>query len=271
MIGRKAAVGMALLCALVFCAFSASSASAVTKGTTAFTCAPDPEKVGAGFKDAHCKEPVASGRSFKHDPIAEEKSTDTHVTNEKTNAGTTASTILSLKAREQPLVGETEITCTKVNGHGFLTNDKDPVTGEHTIHGTKGTLHYTGCKFVKPNFCKVKNETILAEGLTATSAKEEDNLLVKPEVGKTFTTIEAEGFGCPAKLPVEGEVTVQENGATIEYGETKITESKKLTVNEKPAGIEGKVTVRSAETTTKVTDAYKETGTPISSTTVETP
>ena len=269
MIGRKAAVGMALLCALVFSAVMASSASAIT-GTTAFTCAPDPEKVGAGFKDAHCREPVASGRAFKHDAIAENTTTKTHVTNEKTNETTTGATVLTLVAKEQPFVGETEIQCKQVLGHGDITNDKDPATGEHTIHGTKGTLHYRECDFTKPGFCKVVNRTILVEGLTATSAKEEHNLLFKPEAGTTFTTIFAEGFGCPKELKVEGEVTVKENGATLEYTESEITASGKLKVGGKPAAIGGKATVRQAATTTATNELYKETGTPLTATTVTT-
>jgi hypothetical protein len=268
MIGRKASVGMALLWALVFCAFSASSAWAI-KGTTAFTCVANVEKV-AGFEDEHCTKTQASPAKFKHVAIAENTTTKTHITNERTNATTTGPTVWSLTAKEQPLVGEAEIQCKKVLGHGELTNDKNETTKEHTIHVTKITYHYAECSFIKPNFCKVKGGTILVEGITATSAGEEDALLFKPEVGTTFTIIEAEGFGCPTKLPVEGSVRAKENGATIEFTEAEITAEKTLTINGKPAATSGKTTVRSADTTTKLTDAYKETGTPISSTTVET-
>jgi hypothetical protein len=268
MIGRKAAIGMALLCALVFCAFSASSASAIA-GTTSFTCVK--VEVGAQFKDAHCKE-SGTGAGFAHKEIAENTTTKTHITNEKTNATTTEHTVLALKAEKQPLVGETEITCTKVLGHGDLTNTKNAVTKEHTITGSKITLHYRECKFVKPGFCKVKGGTILAEKIRATTAGQGDSIKFEPEEGTTFVTIEAEGFGCPAKLPVEGTVTAKTNGATIEFDHTEITGAKSLTVNKQPAGLSGKATVRSAETTKEkpATDVYEETGTPISTTTVTT-
>jgi hypothetical protein len=266
--GHRAVAGLALLCALLFSAVMASSASAV-KGTTAFTCLSNVEKV-AGFEDEHCTKTQASPAKFKHVAIAENTTVKTHVTNERTNATTTGPTTLTLTAEKQPLVGETEIQCKKLQGHGDLTNDKNEATKEHTIHGTSGTLLYSECSFTKPSFCKVKGGQILAEKVTATSAAQGDALLFKPEEGTTFVTIEAEGFGCPSKLPVEGEVLAKENGATIEFTEAEITGTKKLTVNGQPAGLGGKATVRSAETTTKVGEAYKETGTPISSTTVET-
>jgi hypothetical protein len=51
MYGRRAVVGLSLLCALVFCAFAAPSAQAL-KGTTITTC----KQVGSGatFQDEHC-------------------------------------------------------------------------------------------------------------------------------------------------------------------------------------------------------------------------
>jgi len=44
MTGRRALVGLSLICALAFTAFSAASASAAptTEGTTAYTCVADP-------------------------------------------------------------------------------------------------------------------------------------------------------------------------------------------------------------------------------------
>jgi hypothetical protein len=82
MTGRTRAIaGACLLCALLVSAFAAQSASAVTKGTTAFTC----KETGTGdFKDAHCKEGVSPGTgSFKHVEVAKDTTTHITVTDEK--------------------------------------------------------------------------------------------------------------------------------------------------------------------------------------------
>ena len=265
MIGRKAAVGLALLCALVFCAFAASSASAV-KGTTAFTCAP--VVGGAGFSDAHCKTAVTKNATFKHDAIAENTTTKTHITNEKTNATTTEHTSLFLHST---IFGvNTELRCTKVLGHSELTNDKNETTKEHTIHATKVTLHYTECDVLAPASCKVVNRTALTNPLTATSEGQGERLKFKAEGATPFAIVKVEGpFPC-GNIEVTGSVTAVENGATLEFTRADTTAQNTLRANGFNAGLEGKATVRSAETTTKEGDAYKETGTPISSTTVET-
>src|SRR5689334_16146452 len=58
---RRSAVGLSLICALVFCALSAQSASAAEgKNTTAFECV----KGGGAkdFSDAHCDNNVGAGK-----------------------------------------------------------------------------------------------------------------------------------------------------------------------------------------------------------------
>jgi hypothetical protein len=82
MTGRRAAIGLSLLSALVFCAFAAPNAMAL-KGTTAFTCEPATE--GAGFSDEHCQTAVGSGAKFKHKEIA--VGTVTQVTAGNTETG----------------------------------------------------------------------------------------------------------------------------------------------------------------------------------------
>jgi hypothetical protein len=59
MTGRRAIIGLSLICALAFAAFGAANASAL--GTTQFTCKPG---TGAGFSEAHCTSAVPSGASF---------------------------------------------------------------------------------------------------------------------------------------------------------------------------------------------------------------
>jgi hypothetical protein len=269
MIGRKSAVGMALLCALVFSAFAASSASAVN-GRTAFTCVKT--EGGAGFKDAHCKEAVASGATFKHAEIAENKTTDTHITNEKTNATTSAAEPGVLKATF--LGVENEVSCAKVFGHSKITNKKN-ASGEHYIHGEKTTLHYTECEVKKPAGCVIPNKTLLVEGVTGSTEGQNGaaSIVFKPEVGNVFITITYEkctNIFLNGKHPVEGSVTAKLNGATIEFDHNEITASKTLTFGGSAAGLQGKVTISQAEKTAELGKAVGATGNPISSTQVNT-
>jgi hypothetical protein len=271
MLRRKATVGVALLCALVFCAVSASSASAVA-GTTAFTCVK--EKTLNGFKDAHCKEKVEVGATgeFGHKEIAENTTTKTHITNEKTDATTTGSTVNLLHA--EPFGIKTTVECSKLLGHIDVTNVKDKVTGEHSVTGAKGTLHYTGCKVKEPAGCVIPKETILVEGLTATTSKQAENTIqFKPEVGENFVTFSFEkcnNFLFNGAHSVTGSVRGKINGATVEFSSATTTKEGTLKFFGEPAGLEGKATLSQAEKTTALNDPAATTGNPISATTFNT-
>jgi hypothetical protein len=274
MIGRRCTAGLSLFSALlVLCVLAASSAHAVVRSTTAFTC-----KGGAaasGFKDAHCTEStgVQAEVKFVHEPIPAGKETFVHITNEKTFNKTTERTPAILKTNVLGI--ETEITCAKITGHGKVTNKLEPASEVHWVHGTEITLHYTSCIVLKPvkSNCKVKGEEILIEPhVTATTKEEGDNINFKPEIGKIFGTVTIEGCeGLFAILNGEHEIAGsfkgQPNGATINFNHKTITAEKTLTVSGQTAGLEGSVTVSQAEETQESAG----TGNPISVTTIETP
>jgi len=260
MIGRRAVVGLTLLCALLFSAFAASSAQA-SNGTTAFTC----EKVtkGAQFSDAHCTK-EGTGEGFIHKEIKQDETTTIHGTNEKTSADTKTATsaILTSSIGGEPA----EITCEKVFAHGGLVNRLDPITKEHYIEGEAGiTILYTGCKFLKPSTCKLKEEKIEVTGARATTKGQGDSIRFEPPEGsKVFVTLLAEKCFGIAKLPIEGTVNGKVNGATLEFTAAETTAEKTLTFNKQPAGLEGKITLSQAEKT----EESAKTGNPISATTV---
>jgi len=269
MIGRKTVVGMALLSALVFCAFAAQSASAVTAGRTAFTCVKT--EGGAGFKDAHCKEAVGSGASFKHAEIAAGTVTNTHITNDKTSTNTLEHTPGVLHA--EFLGVQNEVICTKVFGHNKLVNVLEGK--EHYILGSETTLHYTECKVAKPAGCVIPKETLLVKGVSATTKGQAGgtNIQFKPEVGNEFVTITYEKCTNPflnGAHVVEGSVKGQMNGATIEFNRETTTKEGTLKFAGSAAGIEGKVTVSQAEKTAELEKTPGATGNPISSTQVNT-
>ena len=81
MIGRRAVVGLALLCALAFSAIAASSALAVEE-TTAYTCVETP----GDFSDAHCKSGPPG--KFSHVEITPETTTEIEFSNKELGAST---------------------------------------------------------------------------------------------------------------------------------------------------------------------------------------
>jgi hypothetical protein len=265
MIGRRAAVGLALVCALAFSAFAASSAMAIT-GTTAFTCVKE-TVVGAGFSDAHCKTEVLSKATFVHKEIKQDEETIFHGTNEKTNPGTTGSEPAILRAK--PLGVETEISCEKVTSHGQITNRLNTTTKEHWIEGKKVTIHYTGCKVLKPAGCKIPNETIIVENTKATTVGQEMNIKFEPEVGTTF--VEFEFTNCTNGLfngnhKVEGSIRGQTEGATLTFTHATGTAENTLKFFGAAAGLTGKITLSQAAGTAET----EPTGNPITTTTVVT-
>ena len=218
MIGRKAAVGLSLLCALLLCAFAAQTASAAKAiNTTAFTCI---AKEKGDFEDEHCDKKVTLGTGkFGHVPITAKngETTKVTVTNEKTANKTTEPSSQLLKGS---LAGATvEITCKKAHGTGELHNIEHAATKEHTVTGIV-LIEYTGCEAKKPAKCTVKEPIEVkaaGEGVEGLGAgKNEMGAEYKPEGGgKTFTTITPSGAECALKeTPLEVQGTAIATGGT---------------------------------------------------------
>jgi hypothetical protein len=218
MIGRKATVGLALLCALLFSAFAAQSASALL-GTTAVTCA---EKGTEDFADPHCDRHVGPPEGkFGH--IAIEGETPIEATNNKTKNETKESTPAILKGTAGGAA--TEITCTVVTGTATATNKE--VEKVMVNEGTKVTVEYSKCTVQKPLKCTVK-EPIKVEKATSKTvnnqgtSKTEMGLEFKPEAGKPFTTITYEGAECGLKGS-----TLEVLGTAVATGSAGSTETTK--------------------------------------------
>lgn len=162
MVGHRAAVGLSLLCALVFCAFAAASASAEfgTKGvaTTAVTCVLADE-VGKGqFDDAHCNEESETEEGdYDHKPLEAEvnEKTDIEATSVETAMETKANASITIKFG----TGETavEITCQEAHRTGgensYIENEEKEK--QHTVTGTL-EVDFVKCEVKKPAKCKVK-------------------------------------------------------------------------------------------------------------------
>ena len=216
MIGRKAVIGLSLLCALVFTAFAAPSAQA---GTTAFTCVKDG---GAkDFKEAHCaKNGENDGNLYGHVGFA--GTTKWVSTNKKTANKTVDHTPAILKGT---LAGaSSEISCTKVDGHGSFTNEE--VGGKMKVSGTAvGT--YTECTVLKPTKGCVVKQPI--EATANVSTVEEGATMglrfTGSKAGETFTEIFYENKGAEKcvllnggkPFPVTGSTVATDKGATAEF------------------------------------------------------
>jgi hypothetical protein len=246
MIRRRAVIGLALLSALVFSAFAASSALAVEE-TTAVTC----KKVASGkqFSDEHCLTAnEGAGEGWKHETIPVGTETEITGSNEKTGAGTTSAVHATLTAVAGGLV--TEITCKKVVVTGNLKNE-EPTLGKMQIKGSKILIHYTECTVPKPvgQNCKIPSETIQTNAISATTTAKKMNIEFKPTVGTEFASFSFEGCktaGLNVKYEVTGSVLAIPNGATLSTTEAQTTTDNTLKFGGKAAGLEGSITLRMA-------------------------
>jgi hypothetical protein len=288
MVGRRAIVGFCMLCALLVSAFAAQSASAVIKGTTAFTCKEEPTAIWQ-FKDEHCKEESSGGNTGKFRHVEIKQDTTTHITlsNKKTTDDTKESTPQRLKATINGIA--TELVATEVHGTGGLTNKLDAATGDHYIHTKNVKLVYTGVEVAKPagKGCKVYTDetkpgeemtgkeqvgVVDTEPLTGTSLGQGDSLKFTPTEGTVFARFWITGCEGSEALKalnktytVEGSATGKPTGATITFSHEEITAAGTLKLNGAvKSGYEGRVTVTGSH------NEIEEPTRPISVTTVNT-
>jgi hypothetical protein len=214
--GRRAVIGLSLLCALAFTAFAAPSAQA---GTTAFTCV----KGGGAqeFTEAHC---AANGHNDgnKYGHVGFAGTTNWVSTNKKTANTTVDHTTAILKGT---LAGAaSELSCTKVDGKGTLTNEE--VGGKMQVSGT-ATVSYRECTVTKPTKGCVVAEPVVAEAnVLSVEAGATMGLEFKgKKAGGVFAEIKYENKGAEKcallnggkPFPVTGSTVATDKGATSEF------------------------------------------------------
>jgi hypothetical protein len=275
MIGRRAVIGLSLLSALVFCAFAAQSASAVTtsENTTAVTCVEEPKKLG-DFEDEHCDNTNIGKGGFTHAAIKNGVVTEIHGTNEKVTNETKDSEPAELKGTVALV--KTEIICSEVTADpkGSTFENSEPKVGKHTVKGV-ALVTYKKCTVLKPAKCTVQ-ETIEAEATVhgvegLEGPKGEKNAMGLEFIGKgekeKFTSITFKGAECALKektFNVEGKVyatngtgteAAQENkhtGATLVF--TPKFKMQELKFGGATAEFNSIMTVRMAEVTPEKTE-----------------
>jgi hypothetical protein len=269
MIGRTAVVALSLLCAVLFCAIGAQSASAAPTEsikTTAFTCKKE-LKTDFQFEDADCTRESAGGKSGLYAHVEIGLSVKTGIQASKAGVFGPKLTGEAFGVKVEVECGKAETTpATVVNSEA---EKKHKVSGEATI-ALSGS-----CTVIKPANCTVK-EPIKAvttyrgvEGEVAKGGSKEMGVEFKPKEGTIFTTLEfgsKEGKLCllPAKAEVTGTATAtgvghfeipSYSGSILEFSKPMTEETLKFAGN--PASF-------TLESTVKMT----ENGNPVALTTV---
>jgi hypothetical protein len=230
MIKRRATAGLSLLCALMFCAFAAQSASAQvgtpSKNTTAVTCVS-----GGGnldFSDAHCDNKVTAGTGqYGHVAISNGTKTEIEVTNKETANSTIDHTPAFLNTISGGVAAEIECT-TVTSANSYIENSESG--SEHKVKGTV-EVKFSNCKGIKPAACKEIKEPIVTiaefrgvEGLKAEGGLTETmGVEFFEEPGKNFTEIT---FGKEATCAFK-EKTFPVTGTAIATGTPAPTKANK--------------------------------------------
>ncbi|HSS34369.1 MAG TPA: hypothetical protein VLL27_13920 [Solirubrobacterales bacterium] len=256
-----------MLCTLALSAIGAQSATAATKGTTAFTC--KETGAGGGFTKAHCKAADAGSGKFSHVAIPQDTTTEVTISNETTGGESLAS---------QLMLGSGDTVtgvAPEVSGSGWLKNVIDPGTGEHYIHG-EFALTYSGitesllgCEVFKDNGGGEKGAkgVVQTTTLTFTTKGLGDYVRITPKEGAPFASaIVAKCASFEGTLKWVGSVKCPVDGATILCDKEVITAEKTLRVGSLAgpvSGIFGSYTLKGRANSS---DTYQ----PISPTTIET-
>ncbi|HEX6666681.1 MAG TPA: hypothetical protein VF081_08815 [Solirubrobacterales bacterium] len=258
---HKAIVGLCMLCALLFSAFAAQSASAIT-GTTAFTC-----KKNAAPEDRrgeHCLNEGTAPKEYGHVPIAENTTTELIASNAKTLNNTAESSVIKLRLTVAGI--PVELQATGLSGSGWIENKK-AASGEHYSH-TKGTTTFTGVTVTEPKErgCKVYTHkedgsgnpgeegevgVIHTKELTGTTEGQGDNFKFTPAAGEVFAnfwlTCTTKVEACEGTWSIVGSVKGQPNGTTSTLNHATTTAENTLKGRGAKAGFDGNLTISARE------------------------
>ncbi len=236
MTGRRAIVGLCMLCALVFSAIAAQGAAAASNGTTAFTCKSVTPAAGtAGFSDSACKNAVSANANFEH--VAFSGSTNLTGTGGLTKLHSVISGI------------EFELQSTSLEGSGTMENMADVFgTGEHTVDGT-GVIEYKGVTVTRPagKGCVVTGGEVKTEVLQATTAGKGMGVEVAPNEGTLLAKFNVTGCSIAAlngKYEVKGSVIGIPEGTSIVTTGGNTTAALSLTLRGQKAGIDGAINLK---------------------------
>lgn len=273
MTGRRTILVLCLLCALAFSALAVQSASALTKGTTLFTCKKSVDGTGGKFHAAHCKDAdTGSTGEWRHVAIAENTTTELTGTTENTEGKATSSFLESVQAGVvEQLESKLAHILPEVKGvKSWVTNVKDP-TGEHYFHG-EAWIQFTEVSVTKPpgKGCVVKGGQITTKLLKFTTKGQGHEVKFEPAVGgeplaafeiEKCTIVALNGF-----YEAKGSMKAEADGATLIFTHANVTAQGTLSLRGQKAGLTSTATLKGTDKSAGDTE-----DTPLSPTTVETP
>jgi hypothetical protein len=250
--GRRAVIGLCMLCALAFSAVAAQGASAA--GTTAYTCKKKSVEGGAGFSKEHCKttDAVTTGAKFEHVAIPVNTTTILSISNKKVGAETLTTAPKFFHTTRAGVAMELEATGVEPETETaeFPNMVFNRISGEEMYIEGEGRIKYTGVTVTKPagRSCTVTGGTITTKQLIASTKGLTSQLKFEPKAGATgtFATFEVSGCstsGLNGTYESTGSVKGSVNGATVDFSGTTTTEEKTLKLGGQNAGIEGEITL----------------------------
>lgn len=268
MTGRRLILAVALAGSLLTIAIGAQSASAVTLGTTIFTCKKvTPAQGTEGFIKEHCRpvDAVETNAEYEHFKVEQGKTTEATVTNAKTRNNTTEATPWLIKGTVAGAV--LELTAKGAHSEGTIENSVDPST-EHYFHAA-GKVAF---EEVTSPLCAVAGlpggaGKIESKQLADTTTEQGHFIKFTPETGTVFAEFELTGCAMAGVYKVVGSVKGVPNGSTINFTHAETTAQKTLRIGSAAGpllGVEGSLTLTGRA---NKTEAF----TPLSPTTVETP
>lgn len=249
MIGRRAAIGLCMLCALAFSAIVVQGAAA--KGTVTFTCKKKVLEGGAGFSKAHCKKEDAVATGAQYEDIEVPKEEQTLFSTSNVTTGEVRSPVV-LKGTVAGL--EYEVSCTTLQGSGTAVNTE--VGGERVVSGTD-TITLSGCTVPKPaaQGCVIKGGEVksneLLESSTGQPAPEEESnsamfVTVEPVKAGPLLTVTLENCKTTAldtEYPTTGSVKLRPDGATTTSTHAEVTAQGTLKFMGQKSGLQISVTM----------------------------
>ncbi|MGB7686560.1 MAG: hypothetical protein WBL45_12360 [Solirubrobacterales bacterium] len=283
MIGRRSVIGLSLLCALLFSAFAAQSASAIkpthSLNTTVVTCVKEATKTHE-FADAHCDTKSTGNNTgeFKHVAVAVGTTTKVSGTNAAVTNGTKDAEPAVLKGTIGLAKVTIECTVVKNNATTSTLTNTEPAGNQHTVSGFAET-EFSTCNVKELLKCVVAEPIVSKANVTGVEGMEgpkaEKNamggLFVGSGAEETFATVEFKNKGAEAcslnakTFPVKGSV-VATNGPTTESGQEGKNAGATLVFTPKFKMQTLKLGPNAAEFSTIVTPSNS--STPLASTTV---
>ena len=246
--GRRAVIGLCMLCALVFSAVAAQSAAAAASGTTAYTCVEGSTST-AKFNSATCNETAAGGK-FGHTAIAEKTTT------ELSGIGVGSTTLKGTHAGVKIALETSTIATAPKEFCGEHTAwMENNISGEEMFVTDELCLTYSNVEVVEPvgKKCEVLGiapsvlKMITTKLLKATTQGQ--GMFQQFEPASSTVLAEFELINCTVKslngvYKVEGSASGVPKGTMTQFSETETTTQGGLTLGSLPAGIGGELELK---------------------------